>query len=102
MARASVLLPEPLGPMMACTSPVSTVKIDAAKNFLAPAAHMQILDLEHADVSSFYPTEPSRLTLSSFCASTANSIGSSRKTSLQKPLTIMFTASSAESPRWRQ
>ena len=37
--------------------------------------------------------------LSSFCASTANSIGSSRNTSLQKPLTIMFTASSVEMPR---
>src|SRR6266536_3230256 len=27
MARASVLLPEPLGPMMACTSPVLTVRL---------------------------------------------------------------------------
>src|SRR6185437_7989443 len=33
--------------------------------------------LERRQVS-VYPTEPSRLTLSSFCASTANSIGSSR------------------------
>ncbi len=49
-----------------------------------------------------YPTLPSKLTLSSFCASTANSIGSALKTSLQKPLTIMETASSVEMPRWRQ
>ena len=49
-----------------------------------------------------YPTLPSRLTPSSFCASTANSIGSSRKTSLQKPLTIMLTAFSAEMPRCLQ
>ena len=49
-----------------------------------------------------YPTECSRLTASSFCASTANSIGSSRKTSLQKPDTIMFTASSSLIPRWAQ
>jgi hypothetical protein len=37
--------------------------------------------------------------LSSFCASTANSIGSSLKTSLQKPLTIIDTASSSVMPR---
>ncbi len=49
-----------------------------------------------------YPTLPSRLTPRSFWASTANSIGSSRKTSLQKPLTIMETASSVEMPRWLQ
>ena len=49
-----------------------------------------------------YPTLPSRLTLSSFWASTANSIGSSRKTSLQNPLTMRLTASSVDSPRWRQ
>ncbi len=49
-----------------------------------------------------YPTLPSRLTLSSFWASTANSIGSSRKTSLQNPLTIRLTASSVDSPRCRQ
>src|SRR5439155_212137 len=48
------------------------------------------------------PTLPSRLTPSSFCASTANSIGSSLKTSLQKPLTIMFTASCVAMPRWLQ
>ena len=45
------------------------------------------------------PTLPSRLTPKSFCASTANSIGSSRNTSLQNPFTIMFTASCVEMPR---
>ena len=49
-----------------------------------------------------YPTLPSRLTPRSFCASTANSIGSSRNTSLQKPFTIRLIASSVDSPRWRQ
>ena len=44
------------------------------------------------------PTAPSKLTLRSFCASTANSIGSSLKTSLQKPFTIIETASSSEIP----
>ena len=46
-----------------------------------------------------YPTLPSKLTPNSFCASTANSIGNSRKTSLQKPLTIMLIASSKLIPR---
>src|SRR5262245_51165348 len=55
-----------------------------------------------AVVEAHYPTLPSKLTPSSFCASTANSIGSSRNTSLQKPLTIMFTASSADRPRCLQ
>ena len=48
------------------------------------------------------PTEPSRLIEISFCASTANSIGSCCSTSLTKPLTTSATASSAERPRWRQ
>ncbi len=51
---------------------------------------------------AIHPTLPSRLTPSSFCASTANSIGSFRNTCLQKPLTIMFTASSADRPRCLQ
>ena len=48
------------------------------------------------------PTEPSSVTLNSASASTANSIGSSWKTSLQKPLTIMLTASSSLMPRLLQ
>ena len=46
-----------------------------------------------------YPTEPSKLMPNRACASTANSIGNSLNTSLQKPLTIIDTASSAERPR---
>src|SRR5215204_4248133 len=49
-----------------------------------------------------HPTLPSRLTEISFCASTANSIGSCCSTSLTKPLTTSAVASSADSPRWRQ
>ena len=48
------------------------------------------------------PTLPSNEIPISFCASTANSIGSSFITSLQKPLTISDTASSSLSPRCRQ
>src|SRR5258706_13183694 len=36
MARASVLLPEPLGPMMACTSPVLTVRLMPRRISLPP------------------------------------------------------------------
>src|SRR5262249_21312252 len=56
----------------------------------------------HVTLPRYQPTLPSRLTPSSFCASTANSIGRLRNTCLQKPLTIMFTASSVESPRCLQ
>src|SRR5690606_31394670 len=49
-----------------------------------------------------YPTLPSKLTPSSFCASTANSIGSSLNTSLQNPFTIMEMAFSVSSPRCLQ
>src|SRR4029453_16153191 len=49
----------------------------------------------------FYPTLPSKLMPRSFCASTANSIGNSLKTCLQKPLTIMFPAFSVKLRRSR-
>lgn len=49
-----------------------------------------------------HPTAPSSDTSSSFLASTANSIGSSRNTDLQKPSTIIETASSSPMPRLRQ
>src|SRR5262249_20793899 len=68
-------------------------QVDASKDLASGNARPQTFDAEH------HPTLPSRLTLRSFCASTANSIGSCLKTSLQKPLTIMLTASSVESPR---
>ena len=99
-APARVLLPEPLGPMMAWTSPEPTVRSIPFRICRSPAfackPRISIID------SRPYPTLPSRLTLSSFWASTANSIGSSRKTSLQNPLTMRLTASSVERPRWRQ
>ena len=104
-----MLLPEPLGPMMAWTSPALTLEVDALEDLASLDLGVQVLDLEHPVflVSLLrslpvQPTLPSRLTSSSFCASTANSIGSSRKTSLQKPLTIIDTASSVEMPRCRQ
>ena len=49
-----------------------------------------------------YPTEPSSEIEISFCASTANSIGSCCSTSLTKPLTTRPTASSCDSPRCTQ
>ena len=52
--------------------------------------------------SGVQPIAPSRLTLRRLRASTANSIGSSLNTSLQKPFTIIETASSADSPRLMQ
>lgn len=51
------------------------------------------------DNGNAHPTLPSNEIPSSFCASTANSIGSCLSTSRAKPLTINATASSAESPR---
>lgn len=58
--------------------------------------------LENAPGEVFYgahPTLPSRLIATSFCASTANSIGSFCMTSRTKPLTSRATASSSERPR---
>ena len=48
------------------------------------------------------PTLPSRVMPSSFCASSANSIGSSLNTSLQNPFTIIDMACSALRPRCLQ
>src|SRR5882724_5045947 len=49
-----------------------------------------------------HPTAPSSETSSNFFASTANSIGNSLNTCLQKPSTIIDTASSSAMPRLRQ
>jgi hypothetical protein len=46
-----------------------------------------------------YPTDPSRLISSNFCASTANSIGSLLSTSLLNPFTIRAMAFSVSMPR---
>src|SRR5207253_7447513 len=79
-------------------------QVDALEDFFAFDRGVKILDLEqHLSRFPFplsrHPTLPSRLMPSSRCASTANSMGSSLKTSLQKPFTIIETASSADSPR---
>ena len=80
-------------------------EVESVEDRLVVHACLQFFYVQHCDCSvclCHQPTAPSRVTLSSFCASTANSIGSSLKTSLQKPLTISETASSSERPRWRQ
>ena len=101
-----MLLPEPFGPMMACTSPAPTVERQAVEDLLAVDLDVEVLDLEHCVRSPIscrpQPTLPSSEMPSSFLASTANSIGSSSITSRQKPLTISATASSSGMPRLRQ
>src|SRR6266581_4425384 len=74
------------------------LEIDAAEDLLAADVGVQVLHAQHG-LRPRHPMLPSRLTLRSFCASTANSIGSSLNTSRQKPFTIIETASSAEMPR---
>src|SRR5581483_3801041 len=83
------------------------LEVEAVQHFVAADGGVQIVDLEHGcrachELRSAQPTAPSRLTARSAWASTANSIGSSLNTDLQKPLTIMLTASSRGIPRARQ
>src|SRR5713226_2279745 len=73
-------------------------EVDTLEDFRAGDSDAKSLDLEQ-HLSLLHPTLPSRLIPSKRVASTANSIGSSLKTSLQKPFTIIETASSADSPR---
>src|SRR5205823_10027399 len=68
-------------------------KFKPVKDFPAVDLDVQIL---HFQQIHFYPTLPSRLIEISFCASTANSIGSCCSTSLTKPLTTSATARSEE------
>jgi hypothetical protein len=56
-------------------------------------------DLHMVDGAEHQPTEPSSEIATNFWASTANSMGSSCRTSLTKPLTSSWTASSCERPR---
>ncbi len=70
---------------------------DTAKDLPLTSRRGQVPDLEHA-----HPTLPSSETPSSFWASTANSIGSSLNTSLQKPFTMSEMAFSVLSPRCLQ
>src|SRR5262249_58867335 len=72
------------------------IEIHTAENLFASDRGVKVPDVQH------HPILPSRLTLRSFCASTANSIASSLNTSRQNPLTIIDTASSSRMPRWRQ
>src|SRR5216684_4824563 len=156
MTWDSVDLPEPFGPMMACTSPRFTVSesawrisrsstrtcrfltsssgihsvlnlfdqfealLDARRHMLAYRRHFnshrlhlihELTDLPTNRAQLFQheifrldhqPTLPSRLIEISFCASTANSIGSCCSTSFTKPLTTRPTASSCDSPRCTQ
>src|SRR5437667_9496846 len=79
-------------------------EVDTLQDLAAFDGRVQIPNLEqHVFPFAFplarHPTLPSSLMPSSRCASTANSIGSSLKTSLQNPLTIIETASSAHNPR---
>src|SRR5690606_23879866 len=81
------------------------IEIDTTQDLRPVAARDEIADPEQvlpavtgARVRT-HPTAPSRLMPSSFCASTANSIGSSLNTALQKPFTIIETASSRDRPR---
>ena len=61
--------------------------------------HQEKTDLSAIEMLKYiYPTLPSKLTASNFCASTANSIGNSLNTSLQYPLTIRLMASSIFNP----
>src|SRR4030095_16326659 len=71
----------------------TNLEIQTTKDLLAVYRCGQITNAKH------YPTLPSRLTPRSLRASTANSIGSFCKTCLQKPLMIVDTASSTDSPR---
>ena len=88
--------------MMAWTSPAFTLRFERRAGSRCPPTRRRggpsFRAWCLASSSAFSRPLPSRQTPSSFCASTANSMGSSLKTSLQKPFTIMLTASSAEMP----
>src|SRR5262249_28117800 len=72
------------------------------RELLAVAAVHERHIVEIDDHLIGHPTLPSRLIEISFCASTANSIGSCCSTSLTKPLTTSATASSSDRPRCMQ
>src|SRR5688572_19492885 len=82
--------------------PGAYLEVEPLEDLPGADLYVQVPDAEHASLPVPHPTAPSRLTESRFCASTANSIGSSLNTALQNPLTIRFTASSCEIPRLRQ
>src|SRR5258708_14079476 len=84
--------------------------IEASRLGFTAGRHRNLHMIDGADgdsaaagrVGAAPPTLPSSLMAISFCASTANSIGSCCSTSRTKPLTINAVASSAERPRCRQ
>ena len=80
-------------------SAVRRVSKDVANNF---SSHPSRRPRPRPPQDEVYPTDPSSEIEISFCASTANSIGSCCSTSFTKPLTTRPTASSCESPRWMQ
>ncbi len=50
---ASVLLPEPFGPMTACTSPAFTVRSMPLRISLSPALAREVSDFEHSVVAPY-------------------------------------------------
>jgi len=74
---------------------VEDFQADPGEDLAVADRDVQVVNEQHQ------PTAPSRLTDNSRWASTANSIGSSRNTSRQKPFTIIEVASSSGMPRWR-
>ncbi len=88
-------LARPVGAHHGVDLAVGDLERKPVEDFGAADRGVQVVDDEHQ------PTAPSRLTDNRRWASTANSMGSSRNTSRQKPLTIIEVASSSEMPRWR-
>jgi len=78
-----------IGIRLHATRYVRTRQIESGRALLRRCA-----ERDYGEKRGNHPTDPSRLIPSSFCASTANSIGSCCSTSLAKPLTISATAAS--------
>src|SRR5262249_11393597 len=76
---------------------------DAGKLCLKHIAVRVVAKLRLVEIENrLHPTDPSSETPISFCVSAMNSMGSFCSTSRTKPLTTSATASSCDSPRWRQ
>jgi hypothetical protein len=78
-----------IGIRLRATRDLRTLQIESDRALLGRCA-----ERDYSEKCGNHPTDPSRLMPSSFCASTANSIGSCWSTSLAKPLTISATAAS--------
>ena len=90
LARSPVLLPKLAGTICDCACVETSAVAASSESYRTHASGQCRYCLDQFD----HPTLPSRLIPSSFCASTANSIGSCFSTSRAKPLTISATASS--------